>query len=88
MLFSKENVFGLSYTYKEYGKNIPLVVDPVMISTSGNSLILDETIEAIKEFLFPIATIITPNLNEASTLLHKEIQTINEMEVGAMEFFN
>lgn len=88
MLFSKENVFGLSYTYKEYGKNIPLVVDPVMISTSGNSLILDETIEAIKEFLFPIATIITPNLNEASTLLHKEIQTINEMEVGAMEFVN
>ncbi len=86
MLFSKENVFGLSYTYKEYKKNIPLVVDPVMISTSGNSLIMDETVEAIKELLFPIATIITPNLNEASTLLQREIKTIKEMEDGAMEF--
>lgn len=88
MLFSKDNVFSISYTYKEYNRNIPLVIDPVMISTSGNSLILDETIEAIKEFLFPIATIITPNLNEASTLLHKKIQTINEMEDGAMELVN
>ena len=88
MLFSKDNVFSISYTYKEYNRNIPLVIDPVMISTSGNSLILDETIEAIKEFLFPIATIITPNLNEASTLLNKKIQTINEMEDGAMELVN
>jgi hydroxymethylpyrimidine/phosphomethylpyrimidine kinase len=86
MLFSKENVFGLAYTYKEYAKNIPLVVDPVMVSTSGNSLIMDETIDAIKEFLFPIASIITPNLNEASTLLHKKIETIEEMEEGAKEF--
>ncbi|MBP1645745.1 MAG: hydroxymethylpyrimidine kinase [Bacteroidetes bacterium] len=86
MLFSKENVFGLSYTYKEYGKKIPLVIDPVMVSTSGNSLIMDETIDAIKELLFPIATIITPNLNEASTLLHKKIETIEEMEDGAKEF--
>ena len=54
MLFSKENVFGLYYTYKEYAKNIPLVVDPVMVSTSGNSLIMDETIDAIYLVLLDI----------------------------------
>lgn len=86
MLFTIENVFGLSYTYKEFGNNIPLVVDPVMISTSGNSLIMDDTIEALKELLFPIATIITPNLNEACILLHKKIETIDEMKKGAEEF--
>lgn len=84
MLFTKENVLVL----KELYNKIPLVLDPVMVSTSGNSLILDETIQAIKQELFPISTIITPNLNEASILLGREIISINDMIEGGKEFVN
>lgn len=83
MLFSKENVIILK---KLIQTNIPLVLDPVMISTSGNALILDQTVEAIINELFPIATIITPNLDEASTLLKKEIRNTEEMIEAADKF--
>jgi len=83
MLFTKENVLVLK---ELYNNKIPLVLDPVMISTSGNSLILDETIQAIKQELFPISTIITPNLNEASILLGREIISIKDMIEGGKEF--
>ncbi|MCK9163970.1 MAG: bifunctional hydroxymethylpyrimidine kinase/phosphomethylpyrimidine kinase [Bacteroidales bacterium] len=85
MLFTKENVFAIKKLYKN---NIPLVLDPVMISTSGNSLILDQTIESIIKELFPISTIITPNLNETSILLKREIKTLNQMIDGANDFIN
>jgi hydroxymethylpyrimidine/phosphomethylpyrimidine kinase len=83
MLFTKENALVLK---ELYNNKIPLVLDPVMVSTSGNSLILDETIEAIKQELFPLATIITPNLNEASILLGREIISIDDMIEGGKEF--
>ena len=46
-----------------------LVVDPVLVATSGDSLAGSEVAEALKTHLFPLATIITPNLPEASALL-------------------
>ena len=54
-------------------KNI--VVDPVMVATSGAKLISDEAISTLKEKLFPIATVITPNIPEAEELSGMEIQT-------------
>ena len=45
-----------------------IVYDPVMISTSGRRLMTEETIQVIKTELFPLCTLITPNLNEASLL--------------------
>lgn len=50
--------------------NIPLVIDPVMIATSGDRLLSEDAITAYIERLFPIATLITPNLNEAAALTH------------------
>lgn len=47
---------------------IKLVVDPVMIATSGAKLVSDEAIEAAKKYLFPLATLITPNIPEAEAL--------------------
>lgn len=47
---------------------IRLVVDPVMIATSGVKLVSEEAIEAAKEYLFPLATVITPNIPEAEVL--------------------
>lgn len=47
---------------------IKLVVDPVMIATSGARLVSEAAIEAAKEYLFPLATVITPNIPEAEVL--------------------
>lgn len=58
----------------------PVVFDPVMISTSGHQLIKDETIDACKTHLFPLATLITPNLDEVSVLVNKKIRTVEQME--------
>lgn len=46
-----------------------LVVDPVLVATSGDSLAGSEVAHALKTHLFPLATVITPNLPEASALL-------------------
>ena len=46
-----------------------LVVDPVLVATSGDSLASSEVAAALKQHLFPLATVITPNLPEASALL-------------------
>ena len=60
-----------------------VVFDPVMISTSGYKLIEDEAIDAIKKYLIPLATIITPNLNEAKVLYDKELNNIDDMKAAA-----
>ncbi len=60
-----------------------LVVDPVAVSTSGHSLLDGGGIETIAEKLFPLATVITPNLSEASLLLDLEITNIEGMKKAA-----
>ena len=51
---------------------MPLVVDPVMIASSGAKLLQDEAIDALVARLFPLATIVTPNLHEAVALVGRE----------------
>lgn len=61
-----------------------IVVDPVMVAKSGDYLINDTAIEAMKQELFPLATLITPNLPEACVLLNrKEPIPIEEMKEAA-----
>jgi hydroxymethylpyrimidine/phosphomethylpyrimidine kinase len=50
------------------GRNIPLVVDPVMIASSGAKLLQSDAVEALVARLFPLATVVTPNLHEAEAL--------------------
>ena len=57
----------------------PLVVDPVMVATSGDVLLQPEAIEIYKEKLIPLATVITPNLPEAEVLSGMEIETEDDM---------
>ncbi len=51
------------------GRPVPVVLDPVMIAKSGDALLPDAAIAALVEGLFPLATLLTPNLPEAATLL-------------------
>src|SRR5215475_11666732 len=60
-----------------------LVVDPVMIATSGNNLLEPEAVESYKSKLFPLATLITPNLDEAALLLETKIKNRKQMENAA-----
>ncbi|HEY8727868.1 MAG TPA: bifunctional hydroxymethylpyrimidine kinase/phosphomethylpyrimidine kinase [Gaiellaceae bacterium] len=50
------------------GRSIPLVVDPVMIASSGASLLQGDAVETLVSRLFPLATVVTPNLHEAEAL--------------------
>lgn len=54
-------------------KTVPAVIDPVMISKSGNELLHANAIDALKTKLLPLATLITPNIPEAEALLGKPI---------------
>lgn len=60
---------------------ISVVFDPVMVATSGHRLIEENTINSIVEKLFPLATVITPNLDEASVLIGKPITSVPEMRI-------
>ncbi|MBR3721535.1 MAG: bifunctional hydroxymethylpyrimidine kinase/phosphomethylpyrimidine kinase [Selenomonadaceae bacterium] len=62
-----------------------IVVDPVMVSTSGSVLMKDEAKKALTEKLFPLAEVITPNLSELGVLFGEEIKDIAHMETAAME---
>jgi hydroxymethylpyrimidine/phosphomethylpyrimidine kinase len=51
------------------GHDVPLVVDPVMVAASGAKLLEDDAVGVLVEELFPLATVVTPNLHEACALL-------------------
>ena len=59
-----------------------VVLDPVMIATSGDMLIEPDTVSSLKELLFARATIITPNIDEAAFLSGMEITTTEEMKTA------
>lgn len=81
MVHSCELVHIICHVLDQYPK-IKLVFDPVMISTSGHRLIEEKTIQTIIEKLFPLATIITPNLDEAAVLANMSIETVDEMYIA------
>ena len=60
-----------------------MVVDPVMVATSGAKLISDEAISTLKSKLLPVATVITPNIPEAEVLSQMEIKSEADMETAA-----
>jgi hydroxymethylpyrimidine/phosphomethylpyrimidine kinase len=62
------------------GRRVPLVVDPVMIASSGDRLLEATAIDAYTDQLFPLATLITPNLDEAALLIGTEITGRAQME--------
>ncbi|WP_291586775.1 bifunctional hydroxymethylpyrimidine kinase/phosphomethylpyrimidine kinase [Bacteroides sp.] len=62
-----------------------VVYDPVMVSTSGRKLMNDTAIEIIKRELFPLTTLLTPNLDEVEVLMGKKIVAREEMQQVAWE---
>ena len=62
-----------------------VVVDPVMISTSGHPLLRDDAMNELQTKLLPLAAVITPNLPEAEALLHRPITCLADMKAAALE---
>jgi hydroxymethylpyrimidine/phosphomethylpyrimidine kinase len=87
LLCSAEIVCAVARTVhdgkKSAARSIPFVLDPVMIATSGDNLLEPEALEAYKNKLFPLATLITPNLDEAAVLLESTIDNRRQMASAA-----
>ena len=82
MVSSSELITVIADKLQQYqAKNI--VVDPVMVATSGARLISEEAISTLKTKLLPLATVITPNIPEAVELSGMEITTKEDMEKAA-----
>lgn len=82
MLLSAEIVILVADTLKEL-KPPNLVVDPVMIAKSGAELLDPAARDAVATRLFPLATVVTPNLPEAEALLKQQVQTLDDMREAA-----
>lgn len=84
MVSNRKLIEIISRKLKEYGaKNI--VLDPVMVATSGAKLISEDAIETLKENLIPLATLITPNIPESEILSGMKIETEEQMVYAAKQ---
>lgn len=65
--------------------NAPYVMDPVMVTTSGDTLIDEDARSFIRDELLPMTTVVTPNIPEAEHLLERKIETIEDMKKAAKD---
>lgn len=82
MLSCRETVETVA-GFLESHNQAPLVVDPVMVATTGARLLDEEAIISYKERLIPLATLVTPNIPEAEVLSEMQIKTDADMEKAA-----
>jgi hydroxymethylpyrimidine/phosphomethylpyrimidine kinase len=87
MIHSAYIVRAVSSALKKFKlKNI--VLDPVMVATSGDRLIEDNTLDALTGYLFPLADIITPNIPEAEILTGNKIKSLDDMAETALRLLD
>ncbi|MBL9133555.1 MAG: hydroxymethylpyrimidine/phosphomethylpyrimidine kinase, partial [Verrucomicrobiaceae bacterium] len=85
MLGGAEQIRAVAQAWREYAHGIPLVVDPVMVATSGGRLLKDDAVETLCSELLPLATLITPNMDEAAVLWGRAVTTREEMAACAAD---
>ncbi len=79
MLHTPEVVRTVAWAIERYGLQ-RVVLDPVMVATSGDRLIAEETVEVLVRELFPLCTVVTPNLDEAALLIGRPITGAHALE--------
>ena len=86
MLYSAEIVATVARVIRKWNSrrstSIPLVVDPVMVATSGDLLLQQDAIDTYERELFSLAAVVTPNLDEAATLLGEKIGDLEAMRAA------
>lgn len=83
MLFTTKNIEVVARFLKAQAS--PIVVDPVMVATSGARLLQPSAEKVLREKLLPLATLVTPNLDEAVILAERKISTPEHMRAAARE---
>jgi len=78
MLHNSETIRAVQKVLQQF-KQTNIVLDPVMVATSGSKLLEDEAIDTLKKVLLPMARIITPNIPEAELLLGEQIMEQKEL---------
>src|SRR5580658_9282200 len=82
MLYSAAIVREVAAFFQQ-ARSVPLVVDPVIISTSGRRLLQAAGVAALQSELLPLATLVTPNVSEAEILLGTKIATLEDLRAAA-----
>jgi hydroxymethylpyrimidine/phosphomethylpyrimidine kinase len=85
MLYSAGIVRSVVDFFREHGRGVPLVIDPVMVSTSGVELLKANALRLAREELFPLGKLLTPNLEEAGILIGAEVRSPEDMRAAARE---
>ena len=89
LLHSAEIVVRVAQTLRAWtaknGRSIPLVIDPVMVATSGDLLLRHDAIGIYERELFPLAAVLTPNLDEVATLLGRAVGDLDSMRDAGAE---
>ena len=84
MLYSAELIRTVARCLETY-RAARIVLDPVMVAQSGDRLVQDDAIDAVRTHLMPLATVVTPNLPEASVLLDRTVHTLDDMREAARD---
>jgi hydroxymethylpyrimidine/phosphomethylpyrimidine kinase len=84
MLHAPDIVRTVAWALRHYEVK-QVVLDPVMVATSGDRLIAPDTVQVLVDELFPLATVVTPNLDEATLLLGRPIAHADELETAARD---
>ncbi len=90
MLFSAANLRVVAdfFEARTARSRVPLVIDPVMISTSGAALLAPAAKKILTNQLLPLATLVTPNLSEAEILAEQKIRNPEELRSAARKIFS
>ena len=84
MLHAPEVVHAVAWAIDTYQLE-RVVLDPVMVATSGDALIEDSTVSVLVRELFPRATVVTPNLDEAALLLGRPVREVDEFDAACAD---
>jgi hydroxymethylpyrimidine/phosphomethylpyrimidine kinase len=84
MLSSSDIIKLVAGKIREYGMR-PLVVDPVMVAKSGDNLLREDAVSALRNSLLPLAAVVTPNIPEAEVLAGRILETKEDRIVAARE---
>jgi hydroxymethylpyrimidine/phosphomethylpyrimidine kinase len=82
MLYSAEIIRVVARFLKNF-RDIPTVIDPVMVATSGARLLTASAIKTLRKELLPLASLVTPNLDEAAILVGRRLRSVEDMRSAA-----
>lgn len=83
MLASAQIIAAVAATWRRLGLTVPLVVDPVSASMHGDALLASSALDALRDTLFPLATLVTPNLHEVRLLVGVEVVDAESQRTAA-----